>query len=246
MSHDEAKFILAACRPDGRDRSDPAFAAALAAVERDPELRRWFEAQQAFDRTVAAKLARIAPPPGLRETILTGAKLSAPRPRLRWRQPAWLGLAAALVCGGFLAARWALRPAAFDAPALAAAALGDLTAAHDRHEGFPVALAAVQQHLAQVPLPLGRHLRLDRTELAARRCRTVTLAGREMFEVCFERDGAWFHLYVGRRDAGSGPILDPHALLTARGELAATAWADAENIYALVTDAGAAALRRLI
>ena len=43
MNNQEAKFILGAYRPGGRDAVDPMFSEALAQAGRDPELRAWFE-----------------------------------------------------------------------------------------------------------------------------------------------------------------------------------------------------------
>jgi N-acylneuraminate cytidylyltransferase len=39
MNDEQTKFLLGACRPGGRDAGDPALAAALEQVERDPQLR---------------------------------------------------------------------------------------------------------------------------------------------------------------------------------------------------------------
>ena len=47
MDNPEAKLMLQARRPNGRDDAQSAFAEALALVESDPELKAWWEAQQA-------------------------------------------------------------------------------------------------------------------------------------------------------------------------------------------------------
>lgn len=51
MNNDEAKFLLSAYRPGGRDAADPSVAAALDQAKRDPALASWFERQQAHDRS---------------------------------------------------------------------------------------------------------------------------------------------------------------------------------------------------
>jgi anti-sigma-K factor RskA len=95
MTHHEARFILGACRPDGRDAADPMFTEALALAERDPELRRWFERQRSLDATLAAKLQQVAPPAELREAIMAGVRASQPR-RPWWAHRGWLAAAAAI------------------------------------------------------------------------------------------------------------------------------------------------------
>ena len=91
------------CRPagpNGQDasQSQPAFAEALALVERDPELKAWWTAQQSFDRRVAAKLGEVPLPADLRATILAGRKIEqlTPQPHLAL----WLAAAAsvAILC----------------------------------------------------------------------------------------------------------------------------------------------------
>jgi len=244
MNNDEAKFILAAYRPDGRDANDARFADAIAQAERDPELRAWWERQRAFDAQVAAKLAEVMPPPGLRESILAGGRASWPR-RRSWYQPGWLAAAAAVVLLALLAVT--LRPGlrAPDLRAFAAFAMKDLTEDYAGHTGFPAGLDAVQTQLASASLPLPQGLTLSLEELHRHRCRTVTIAGREVFELCFQRDGVWFHLYVARRKDFSSGSADPKALLFSQGSFSATAWADSANAYALVVRGGAATLQRL-
>lgn len=244
MNNDEAKFILAAYRPDGRDANDTRFAEAIAQAERDPALRAWWERQRAFDTRVAAKLAEVTPPPGLRESILAGGRLSRPR-RRRWNLPTWLAAAAAVALLAIAAV--ALRPA-LRSPSLqdfAAFAMKDLSSDYAAHTGFPPGLDGVQGHLTAAALPLPQGMKLSLADLRRERCRTVTIAGREVFEICFPRDGAWFHLYAARRSDFSAGSADPKALLFSQGNFSATAWADSANAYALVVRGGAATLQRL-
>jgi hypothetical protein len=244
MTNDEAKFILAAFRPDGRDASDPRFSEAIAQAGIDPELRAWWQRQRAFDAGVAAKLAGVMPPPGLRESILAGGRLSRPR-RRAWNWPVWLAAAAAvaLLAVAAVALRSSLR-----APSLqdfAAFAMKDISIDYAEHTGFPPGLAGVQGQLAAAALPLPQGIKLNLAELRRERCRAVTIAGREVFEICFQRDGAWFHLYAARRSDFSSESADPKALLFSQGNFSATAWADSANAYALVVRGGAATLQRM-
>lgn len=248
MKNQEAKFILGAYRPDGSDAGDATLAPALAQAERDPELRAWFEMQRGFDAALSAQLQAIAPPPGLREAILAGSRVSARQPgRHWWKNPVWLAAAAAIVLTATVTVSQRPRAGARRGGAeLAALAVRDLELAHDHHVGFPTELASLQAQLASVRAPLATHLKLDPTELRQKNCRSIELGGRQVFEVCFQRDGTWYHVYVARRRDFAPGSLDPKALVQVRGEYASTTWADADQVYALVTQGGAQALRRVI
>jgi hypothetical protein len=247
MNNQEAKFILGAYQPDGRDSGDPMFAEALAYAERDPELRAWLEEQRTFDRTFSAKLQEIVPPAGLRDAILAGARASAPQPkRQQWSNPAWLAAAAAiaLLVTAILSLKLAgTSPTASD---LSTFARSDLANSHDDHVGHPPGLADVQARLANVSTPMSQNLKIDLDELRNKNCRSVRVGGREVFEICFKREGTWYHVYVGKRSDFAPGSLDPKALLSSEGQLASTAWADSSHVYAMVTRAGADALRRVL
>jgi hypothetical protein len=247
MTNEEAKFILRAYRPNGRDAGDPAFADALTQAERDPELRGWFERQRAFDAAVAAKFSQLATPTGLAESILNGARISAAKPSKVWfRDLRWLAaaVAVALVTTLGLTLRSAKNLPELDV--IGAAAVQDLDAAHDHHDGFPAGLSEVQSRLANSAAPLPRTIALDLDTLRKARCRAITVQGCQLFEICFSRDGAWFHLYVAPRSDVSGHRLATTGTITLQGSFASTSWVDNQNVYILVTDAGADALKRLI
>jgi hypothetical protein len=244
MNNQEAKFILEAYRPNGADAADATFTAAIAQAQRDPELRAWWERQRTFDTSLAGKLKDIAPPVGLRDSILAGVRASRPR-RQWWSNPAWF--AAAAVIAVLAVTAFSLRTGSNQMTIgdLANVALGDMIDAHHQHTGRPTPLAGVQQQLARMSLPL-TNLRVDLDDLKQKNCRTIRISGREVFEFCFQRDGTWFHLYAGRREDFAPGAADPKSLLRSREGFAATAWADASYVYALVTDNGVEALRRVI
>ncbi|MSU72072.1 MAG: hypothetical protein EXS43_06980 [Opitutus sp.] len=164
------------------------FAEALAQVDRDPLLRAWWAREQKSDRLLAAKLAQVPPPPGLREAILVGARASQ-RPRRWWTNPAWFATAAALIVLIGVTVRfsgaWHGSPSTQE---LAAIALSDLSQSHDAHT-LPAALAGVQAQFARTALPLPDRLDVNLAELHRQGCRTARLAGRDVFELCFQRDG---------------------------------------------------------
>lgn len=242
MNIPEAKFILGAYRPDGRDAADPAFAEALALAARDPELGAWLEGQRALDRAVAGKLQSIAPPPGLRASILAGGRVSRPRRQSWWSAPV-LAAAAVLVLGlaaAVLAPRLG-RPTWSD---LADRAMGDLASAHADHDGAPEGLAGLQAELGGAAAPLSAGLKLDLDELRRKHCRSVRVGGREVFEVCFTRDGVWYHLYAAKRSDFAPPDATVGGDVQVKDGFSARAWADARNVYALVVQGPPTALQR--
>ncbi|MEO6246057.1 MAG: hypothetical protein ABIQ12_11555 [Opitutaceae bacterium] len=246
MNNQEARFFLGAYRPNGSDAGDPAFGEALLQVERDPELRQWLDRQRSFDAVVADRLQAIMPPPDLKQAILAGGRASRPQ-RSRWFSPAWLAAAAAITMIATVGAIFFSGRQGSPLSGFAAAALAELSSAHKDHKGAPAELAGLQARLAGARLPLLADAGIDLGELSRGRCRTVSLGGRQVFEICFQRDGAWFHLYAARRDdASSGATVGGKTAFASVGGTAAAAWMDANNVYALVTEAGEVALRRLI
>jgi hypothetical protein len=86
MNRDEAKLILQAWRPGGRDAGDPYFAEALALVEKDAELSAWFVEQQAFDARIIGSMQQVRVPSRLKAKILAKNK-TRPAPLLGgWRE----------------------------------------------------------------------------------------------------------------------------------------------------------------
>lgn len=249
MTPDEAKFILRARRPGDRDAGDPAFADALKAAEADAALNAWHGREERRDAALAAKLGEIAPPPGLREAILAGARASDTRSSghvIAWRYPVWLAVAAAVAILMSVVVRQTSAPA-LSVERLAAVALEDLENAHANHIGVPGRQAALKARLASVALPLreGVGQVLDIAELQRSRCRSVSIAGREVFEICFQREGVWFHLYATAGGTGSVKS-ELREVVTASGGMTVAAWRDAKHTYALITHAGRDALRRVL
>jgi hypothetical protein len=246
MNNHEAKFILGAYRTDGRDAGDPMFAEALAQAARDPELRAWFERDRKFDTAIAEKLDGIAPPAELKAAILAGGRASRPRHRW-WANPLWLAAAAGIAIAAIV--NVSIRPSSGNADfsGLATFALSDIEHSHNEHVGYPEGLGAVQANLGSATLPftaaVAQHVDLD--ELQRKKCRSVKVGGLEVFEICFQRDGTWFHLFAARRTDESSNAGDRAPLVVSRGEYTAAAWADAKRVYALVSDSGEA-LRRLL
>ncbi|MEM8867095.1 MAG: anti-sigma factor [Verrucomicrobiota bacterium] len=79
MDREEAKNLLELCRPGiDADRQDPLIAGAFAMLDNDPELKAWFEAEQAIDARISHSLNRIEPPKELKAEILAGMRAHQP------------------------------------------------------------------------------------------------------------------------------------------------------------------------
>jgi hypothetical protein len=244
MTIDEAKFILSAYRPNGSDADLPAFGDALRLATGDPALSAWFAHSRAHDAAVAGKLRRIEPPPGLREAILAGARAGHSQgsrgPRRAWI--AGLAAAAALAVVVF-SMKAPVRPESGTA-AFAEFAIGDMANGKHGGRGEPSSALISELQAAGARMPGAEQIDFER--LRDTGCRTLNLAGHDVLEVCFSRDGATFHFYVARRD---GPLSDsiasgPTFITEAAG--AAAVWSDSRFDYAIASTAGAEAIRRLL
>lgn len=246
MKNEEAKFVLHAYRPNGADAGDAAFSAALEQVKQDPALEKWFAAQQAFDRAMCAKLGSVAPPGNLRASILAGAKASESAPRSGaswWRSSVPMAVAASLAL--LLAVGIAFWPASVSAEQIAAFAINDTM--HQGHEGGHGREASeFQSMLSQVDCRLGAGVPVDFAALRDNGCRTIRFQGRDLLEVCFKRDGKWFHCYVARAQdfPALAAKLDP--TFTDREGATAAAWSDGRHIFVVASKAGREAIQRLI
>lgn len=246
MTNQEAKFTLGAYRASGQDAGDPAYAEALQRTRDDPQLGAWFERARAHDAAVGAKLREIAPPAELRAAILAGARASTTQ-RTWWRQPVWLAAAAAVMVLLAVAGRISLkRGGEIDAPttALAELALTDMSV--KGHGGPDAATGELKTWLRAPDGKLTSGVHLDFAQMRAQGCRTLSLGGHEVAEVCFERGGIEFHLYA--LPLGAMPELPARAVpaLVARATQAAAVWSDSKFHYVLATAAGMDALKRLL
>lgn len=245
MNNEEAKFILSAYRPNGADAGDATFSTAIEQTRQDPTLGDWFEQEQKFDRLMTAKLNAIVPPAGLREAIIAGAKVShvPSTGNPWWRQTAWLAAAASLAV--LLAAGSLLFwPARADARELARFAMRDLDTGSQHHGYDGAERNALQASLQNPTAHLQQGVPVDFNRLATKGCRTLNFAGHEVLEVCFQRNGAWFHCYIVRRDDFSNVSTTPDFFTS--GNASCAAWASAEHVFVVASKAGTSALKQLL
>ncbi|HTO03150.1 MAG TPA: hypothetical protein VL069_05575, partial [Opitutus sp.] len=245
MNNQEAKFILSAYRANGVDAHDEVFAQALRQAQRDPSLGAWLARQQAHDAEVGRKLREIGPPAGLRDAILTGVRVSNVRRRI-WRHPLWMTVgaaaAAALVA---LSAFWWSHGATED-NRLLEFALNDTARGHHGDGGGGVAIA--QTLLSDPQRRLAAGLPLELADFGKVGCRTLYLNGEEVFEVCFNRNGKWFHLYAIRTPPITNGRAVPDLVMKEHDRISGAMWSDPKfgYSYALVGDVAMEQLKRLL
>jgi hypothetical protein len=95
----------------------------------------------------------------------------------------------------------------------------------------------------RVPGPWRTNLRLNLGELDRKRCRAVRLGGHEVFEICFARDGAWYHLYVMPAATLAPKDRDTLHFQTTAGVTSAV-WSTAGTAYALITQVAPEVVRQ--
>jgi hypothetical protein len=246
MSNNEAKFLLNAYRANGADAAEPTFQPALTQAKSDPALGAWFAREQAHSAAVGAKLREIAPPVGLRDAILAGgrATASAPRSSTRLNAGQWLALAASIAL--LLGVGYILFPRSnsLTTAALTAFAMDDVR--HGRHGAHGAAEKALQVRLGQTD-HIAETLPVTYEEMESSGCRSLNIAGHEVLEICFARNGVEFHCYLARASefAGAGGSAGAPQFST-DGPLVAANWVSRGFRYVLVTDAGIEALKRLL
>jgi hypothetical protein len=244
MRNEEVKFILSAYRPGGGDAGNPAFADALRMAADDPVLGAWFAQSRAHDAAVAAKIAQVQPPAGLREAILAGVRVgdSERSTGLGWGWIAGLAAAAAVAISIF-SMRAPVHPET-GTTALAGFAIHDML--YEKHGGQGAPASALVAELQAPGSRMPGADQIDFEKLRETGCRTLNFAGHDLLEVCFARDGAMFHLYITRRDGPLGDSVAGGPSFISESGGAAAVWSDARFDYAVASTAGVAALRRLL
>lgn len=245
MDNQEAKFILKAYRPGGQDANDPRFAEALAQARHDPTLERWFQESVAFDAAVTEKLHGVAPPPGLHQSILAGAKVSRP---LRWTNPLLkLALAAALLLAALVGSMilrdmTRLRLVGWQTEALqtvSSLANGRSTFDFQSHSAINL-IAWLKTNRA----PTADTLPANIEKLQSLGCKTFSWNGLPVSVICFIRpDGGLVHLVTTPASAATGRTLKAERKLVQQGPWATATWREGDKVYMLALEGSPDQLR---
>ena len=242
MDKQEAKRALQALRPNGLDATQPAFAEALALAERDPELKAWWEAQQSFDRKVAAKLEEVPLPADLRAILLTGRKIRRPAPQPQPHFAFWLAAAAAVailcIIGPALENARHVSAATYDEAALGflgndAPALAMTSPDHDK----------IVAWLKDRKAPTG-DLPAKMSGLPSVGCQKFVVQGHNVSLICFILTGGRLvHLFVVDEQALSDPPANNAPEFKQVRGWSTASWSDGRMSYLLATQADPDALR---
>jgi hypothetical protein len=247
MDKQEARLVLQAHRATDLDTTQPAFAEALALVESDPELKVWWEAQQEFDRKVAAKLEEIPIPDDLRATILAANKIEPFT--LRPFFPFWLAAAAcvAIVCAVSMAfhsayvtsqliATDAFHVATLDFLGNDAPSLGMTSSDHDK-----ILAWLKDQHAPTGEVPE------KMAALPGIGCQKFVVQGHTISLICFSlADGKIVHLFTVEREALLEPPLRAAPVIKRVDGWSTASWSDDRMSYMLATQDNLDALRQLL
>ena len=249
MTTEEAQVILAACGPGEPDPADPEVAAALAQLQRDPQLARWFEEERAFDRAVANHLAAVSAPLGLKTRILANAEPAGKRSKIGWAAVIVTGVAALF----FVAQIVFLNRSAPKATATLADFREEMVSFVRR--GFTLELQTdklepIQHWLAQqtdspaandVPAGLARYKTVG--------CRILSFHGHKVSLICFWRDKAnqeVAHLFIIDRAALPEMKTEGHPRIEKVDGWMTASWIENGRVYTLALQGDKETIRKLL
>jgi len=181
----EAKSLLLLYRPGMAVTDDPQMSEALALAQTSPELGQWLAAHLAAQEALRTKFRQIAPPPGLKEQIIS--EHSASRRSVAKRPVALLAIVSLLLLAGILAVVWVSRQPT--AP--------ENTLAHYKDEMVSIALrgyamdlltndpAPIRAYLAQQHAPADFKLPAPLHNVALVGCAVENWQGAKVSLICF-------------------------------------------------------------
>ena len=244
MTNDEAKFILSAYRPSGRDATDPYFADALEQARRDPDLSQWFDRERALDRLVTSKLSEVKAPSRLKSELLMGAQSPSRRaPQLRWLK--WgVALAASVVV--FAGVFWnENRPAPVASAALVAKAVGMLD--HGPSLGMMGPdLDQLKAWLSARKSPVPGKLPDSFARLQGMGCQEFEISGNKVSLICFQQNGKPVHLFVMNIEALTPEARHADPRFAKEGAWAVAQWSDGTHAFLMATEGPIETLQRLL
>src|SRR6266566_5699510 len=233
MDSNLAKEILLRYRPGTTDADDPEFVEALEQAKLDPELARWFAANQAFHITIRDRFRQLPVPAGLKEGILAGYR-PAVIP-VWWQQPAFqtLATAAGIVLLISVALFWSQPREGTDFAAFQSRVVRNAQRGYAM-EITTTNLGEIRQYLASqgaqadyvLPAPLEK-LPGDGGAVLRWRNKTVSM-------VCFDLgDHNDLYLFVANRADLPGAPSTSDPKFTKIGNLTAASWSAGNRTYVL-------------
>jgi hypothetical protein len=229
MNREEAKLLLQSYRPNEQDREDTTFREALALLERDPQLKEWFERQQAFDAAMASHLQAIPIPAQLKRNILAQPKPPAfwPASRQAWALAAAMLLLLAIAGGTW----WHSRPPTF------AAFCSDVTEQSWNHaphlEFVSKDLRQIRGWLADNQAANDFHVPASLAKARVRGCNIVHYRGQKVPVLCLLEEGKHMHLIISDTVTfADGPGENQPELIDV-GQIRTAGWKHKDTTYVL-------------
>ena len=265
MNEKEVRILLHTYRHDLREANDPDVLEAIRQLDAGPDLQRWVDVEQAFDRAFAATLKGIAPPPGLRDRILSGApedsggravekSTSTSREVVWWRQPVTWSAAA---CFLLLAGIGILLSDRYDQsntqdPVI----LADFGQFVDAMVGEGIRFEGVLDYknsdvgkikafLASSDAPFPAEIRGQMKSLDGIGCKSFSWEGRRVGMICLRGDKT-YHLYTTESASTAPQRQPPLPLYRQIGNHATAAWRDENLLYVLTVEGSEDDLRTLL
>jgi len=246
MNNQEARFILAAYRPNGQDAGDPRFAEALKQAQTDPQLKDWLATSLEWDAKVGEALRANPVPPSLKASILAGQKIIAmPQVRTRVR---WMAAAAALTLLGLAGAMLTVRH--FEKPSFAALRqeLPEVMASFKDLQLKTADFGEIQRYLASQGAHKDLQVPEELADLPSIGCRVLDWHDRKVALVCFrtgEPQGQVAHLLViDARDLRDAPDTRPTS--TEQEAWSTAGWRQGNHVYLLATAAAGPSAHSLL
>jgi hypothetical protein len=229
MDRREARSILSLHRTD-EPVNDERFAQAKELAAIDPELARWWVADQEVDDAIATQLASVPVPAELKARVISHAEPQA-APQSRWRRSA-LFAAAAIVVLAVLFGLW-------KRPFKPAASLTDYRAEMVRFFNVwqPLDLETnnltdINRFLAKSGAPSGFDIPQPLRDLEPIGCTKLRFRGEDVAVICFKRgNGKVAHLFVINRKAIQG--VGPSPTFANQASWATAAWVKGDCDYLL-------------
>ncbi len=253
MNRDEAKLILQAYRPGGRDAQDPYFAQALAMTKADPELAAWFADQQRFDLNISTGLQQLRVPSRLKAEILAREKPESFslvewwRRLFSWQSPVAWATAMLLVLAIGMASLWKRTEVQAGFSDYSAQMVN--TAVNDQHHvdvdtgTMKEALAWFSGHHGENNLTLPTGLSGDQGLMG---CRVLAWHGKNVSMLCYSLKGK-SHVDVFVADADIVPDAPPEdsPRFAMRAGLPTMSWSHGGKVYLAVSHGSDAVLKGL-
>ena len=248
MNKDEIRKILSSVRPGGQDATDPLIASAKESAQKDPELARWFEEQQEFDRKFAEVVDEIPIPAGLQTRIMAAG--ASGRTRIRqgslWpRRIGWAAAAIVVLVALFSSWRGLFQPvvslADFRGEMISFIKLVPPLELESRD------LERIQTWLSRTDAPADVSVPPGLSALEPVGCRVLFFRGQKVTLICFRRNGTRLaHLLVLDHLALRSLRADGAPIFAQDGEWMTAAWHRKGRIYVLAAQGDRALLERYL